>query len=310
MNVRFSLIIFLLGTLLFAVAGCGSSSTPAPASNPGQSAPVGAPVGSNPTSAPTAEPSGGNPATVPSPTPLVISTVAPSPTAEPAVRPSATQSVAQPTTPPSPSPLPLPTSGSPTATLSAAANAPSGNPLDLILNAEQSRLKQPTRATIVSTDSATPNQSSTTTVEYQPPDRIHEVMPSQEVIAIQNQGTWMKINGQWQKSPVDLASTIFASFSPQAIQELKNNIQVNQIQFAGPDILNGKPMWVYTYTTTFKGTNGSGDYTATSKMWIGATDQLPYKVESDAPSLVNKGATVHSVITYDYDPSINIQAPS
>ncbi len=188
--------------------------------------------------------------------------------------------------------------------------APSGNPGDAIVNAEKQFLTKPVRMTSVTTDSDT-NQPKTTVLEIQPPDRFHMVPASgTEIIIVGGQGTWIKQGGNWIKSPLDMSGLVSSFYSPDVIQKIQQSVQLKPAQFVGPDILDGQPMWVYQYSTTLTGAApGGGDLTTQSKIWIGAVDGLPHKTESNGPSATKQGVTTHTVITYQYDPNLNIQPP-
>ena len=196
--------------------------------------------------------------------------------------------------------------GTPAATGAATTSAAQGtNPLDIILKAEQAGMSRPVRITTVTTGSAAPG---TTVIEFVPPDRLHFVQSGgMEVISIKSQGTWFKLGNTWQPVGFDVASTVFSQFDPTSLQNLKKNIVVGKTQVIGPDTLNGQPMTVYSFTSTL--TSIPGNYTSTSKLWVGA-DGLPYKVISDTPNPLNPSATIHTESTYQYDPGIKINPPS
>jgi hypothetical protein len=85
------------------------------------------------------------------------------------------------------------------------------------------------------------------------------------------------------------------------IDELTKNAQV---KFLGPEVLDGTPTLVYEYTLANAfGTN----MTSTSKTWIGASDSLPRKSETEAEINKQKSKTV--ITFYDYNASINIEPP-
>jgi hypothetical protein len=53
----------------------------------------------------------------------------------------------------------------------------------------------------------------------------------------------------------------------------------------------------------------NSDLTGTTRIWIGAIDGLPYKLESEQDSVITKGEKTKTVITVEYDSSIKIEAP-
>lgn len=202
----------------------------------------------------------------------------------------------------------------PTATTApkpAQANAPTGNPFDLILAAQRAQMNAKSWRTRTTTTGAD-GKTGTTLFEFVAPDRVHMAMPNGfEIIAIKGVGTYQKPPaGQWLKSPVDFSATYFAFMDPKTIEEFQKSIVVSAVKFVGPDLIDVKPMFVFQYATLVKGIGPNGsDIAGTSKMWVGVTDGLPYKLESEQDSAVTLGAKSHTVAVYDYDPTIKIEAP-
>ncbi len=266
----------LSGYLLAALAACGATGGGSPTAAAGPTSPVVAPLPAPPTS-----------------TPAVTAPIsAPSPTAAPTQAPTVA--------PTQPAPTAMPTQAPVTA----------GNPLDVIMNAQLAQLKvKAFRARTTITDAN--GTAITNTVEYVPPDRAHLIQSNgMETIVIKGVGTYVKRGGTWALSPIDLSSSLFAQFDPKALEDLRNQIISQQVTLVGPDLLNGKPMLVYQYNTLVKGIGpGGSDIKGTSKLWVGATDGLPYRQEMVQDSVTTQGGKTNTVSTYEYDPSITIEKP-
>ena len=270
MNSKLLLVSLIAIALL--LAACGGS--PAPAQNQAPSAATSAPAAN--TQAASVPPS--------APIPTV---------AAPTMAPTAT-------TAPTAAPTSAPTS--------AAAAAPA-NPGDFLVNSQKAFMSHKVRVTMNQTSSAD-NQTRTSVVEFQPPDAIHLVnTDGTEFLVIRGKGTWGKEGGTWTKFPIDMSSVAFSMFDPKKIQDLEKAVTSTPPVFVGPDIIDGRPMFVYTYQSTVTGLTNL-NLTSKNKIWIGATDDLPYKMESDSPDPVKADVTDHMVLTYNYDNSINLQPPT
>jgi hypothetical protein len=82
---------------------------------------------------------------------------------------------------------------------------------------------------------------------------------------------------------------------------------VDSVQFIGPELLDGKPMFVYAYKT--KVDLGNAVSNGNSKIWMGALDGRAYHIESDSESITAKGKMDHTTVTYEYDIPLTIEAP-
>ncbi|MDT5156016.1 MAG: hypothetical protein QOH51_373 [Acidobacteriota bacterium] len=159
-------------------------------------------------------------------------------------------------------------------------------------------------------DSSTSNgTTSKLLVEYVAPDRYRMVTDSQaggknfgrEVIII-GKDTYMKMSGgQWMKSPVDMGSMINSFRDPKVLDELTKGAE---IKFVGPDLLDGMPMLVYTYTLN----NPAGaNLKSVSKTWVAVSDGLPRKTENEGEFGGIKSRTV--ITMSDYNGDIKIESP-
>jgi hypothetical protein len=82
---------------------------------------------------------------------------------------------------------------------------------------------------------------------------------------------------------------------------------VEKFKSAGVDQIGGRPMRIYDYETVTDITGTK--ITTDSRIWIGVTDGLPYRMESTGDSVVKPGAKTKSVLVYTYDPNLKIEAP-
>jgi len=180
---------------------------------------------------------------------------------------------------------------------------------EVILAAQRAQLKAKTfrvTSTIVSSTGTL-----TTTTEAVTPDRVHVTLGSaSEVIAIRGVGAWMKRAGTWTAVPAGLADTYLSVLDPKSIEDLGLTIVFDQVKLIGPDIINGKPMLVYQYATLVKGVTSDGrDLKGTAKLWVGVTDGLPYRAESEQDSALKAGEKTRTTQVWDYDPNIKIEKP-
>ncbi len=199
------------------------------------------------------------------------------------------------------------TEASPTAASSGGdtSNAPTGQAaFNLLVDSAKAQLAQKAwRVTINGKDENGKDQN--IVLEVVRPGSFHMVTAEAEFIVVP-EGTFLKqgADGKWEKSPMDMSGLMSQALDEGNIEQQIKDLQPNEIKLVGADIVNGKPTWVYQYTTTqdVGGTKVQSD----TKMWIGVADKLPYKAE--VSSEVNKANSL-STIMYDYDPNIKIEAP-
>jgi hypothetical protein len=250
------------------------------------------------------------------PTTAPAATEAPATTTAPTAAPAVTQAPAATAAPETPAttvaPTEVPATTAPAATAAAptpaagsdAGDGPSGQAaIDLFIAASKAQLAQEAfRATIVGVE---PDGTEATTVlEIRPPDTFRLVTADAEFIVLPD-GTFIREGGgEWQQSPMSMSGMMSQILSEQSMEELIKDTQPDDLQFAGVDMIGGKPMWVYTYTDQ-EDVGGQMVDTA-SKTWIGALDKLPYRVEATSKS---GEETSTSTITYEYDGAIEITAP-
>ena len=125
------------------------------------------------------------------------------------------------------------------------------DPRGYLINAlTQQMLSEPYRASMTQ---VTPDQTLSYTVEFQPPDRFHMVMPNVVEGIIIGRTMYLLQDGQWLQVPLeDDYTSAFGLLGPGAA-DIFDTIQ--NVQFGGADLLNGTPTLIFTYTTnaTFGG---------------------------------------------------------
>lgn len=179
--------------------------------------------------------------------------------------------------------------------------------MDLLTNALRAQLAQRAWRTSVTVDDD--GEVTTTTIEFVAPDSLHMTMgPGQEFIILK-EGTYQKgEDGKWQKLPMDMSSLVASILDPGQVEDLLGDTTVDKLKFLGPDLIGGKPMWVYGYVS--KMNLGEQSIASDAKIWIGVLDKLPYRGEGEGDSVTKPGSKVKSTVIYDYDPSIKIEAPA
>jgi hypothetical protein len=119
----------------------------------------------------------------------------------------------------------------------------------------------------------------------------HASHPGGEAMRIADK-SYMKMDGQWMESPLDLNEVERRVVSSMLNDELK----VTDCKEAEGETVNDKAMRVFIYTTELP---ASGLPAATAKLYIGKEDGLPY-LQTDLD------AKESSTVTYYYE---NLKAP-
>lgn len=173
------------------------------------------------------------------------------------------------------------------------------NPADALLSAMKAQLSAGSyRANMAVADLST-NKTFTNTIEFQAPNRYHLFNGVSETIAV-SPTTYMKVpNSGWQAIPIDMASVLQNVRDPQLVDQFSSAI--SNVQLVGPDLVNGTPTMVYQFTENLNESN------STNKIWVDLKTNLPVKLESDGEF---QGEKTHTVVLYEYDPNIKIEAPT
>jgi hypothetical protein len=159
--------------------------------------------------------------------------------------------------------------------------------------------------------------------EFVAPDRYHITMTGQspmpgrdarpEVIIIGGD-VFMKIgNMPWQKSGAGGGETTLATTIARMAQQFRATdveqamAKYEEVKLAGPDVLDGSPAFVYQFR--LKGAQAP----TTGKIWIGAGDGLPRKIEQEGGAPPNPGGDAGrnrlTATYYDYNADIRIEPP-
>jgi hypothetical protein len=140
----------------------------------------------------------------------------------------------------------------------------------------------------------------TSVMKVQWPNRFHMKSEQSEMIILPA-GTWMNMDGNWMKMPIDMQKVI-AQFTPEMMKKSMEGTQ--NVRFIGLDTVGGKPVKVYQYDFDMEvmGINSSG----TSKIFLSVVDGYPLHIETTGKAM---GKTSTTVVDYEYDDSISIQAP-
>ncbi len=126
---------------------------------------------------------------------------------------------------------------------------------------------------------------------------------------LEDKGTvWQRgTDGTWAQLSTDEAQAVIGTLpllNSTQVSQLKQQIVVAQTKFAGLTSVNGVPAWAYDYATVTANTSASSP----SEIWIGVANRLPLKAQSTGSASSGTGQAT-TVITYQYDPSIKVQAP-
>jgi len=264
---RFVLPLLLLTSLL--LAACGGGSTAAPTSAPEQTAPTSAPEVKPTTAAATDAPAAAAATTAAT---AATATTAPAATAAPA------------------------------ATQPAAPVLPVGDPKAVVIKAIKAQLTAGPSRTLTLVE--TSDSKTQLTSEMVLPDRLHIVMESDgkrvsETIIISDTMWTRTGDGAWNSSPGGAA--MLSMMGEKEIDATTNSI--TDVKLVGPELLNGTPTWVYTFTSD----RADLGVTSQVKIWIGALTGLPLQQQVEGEVGGTKSKTTQTIT---YDPSIKIEAPA
>lgn len=195
---------------------------------------------------------------------------------------------------------------------------PTGDAIDVIANAMQSMMQQKGIRANMITDTGT-GKTITNTIEMAIPNRVHmKTYNGSEIIILrgesgaQSQVFMKNQSGKWSQMPAQFADTmaqIANPFDSSWVDELRKSTTTTPIMFAGIDMVDGKPAWVYDFTSTTKIGDGNS-VSAATKLWVDVSNKLPLKLESVSDSLVKSAPKAKTTILYEYDPNIKIEPPA
>ncbi len=133
-------------------------------------------------------------------------------------------------------------------------------------------------------------------MEFVLPDKFHMIAGQGEFIRIGNT-MYVKLGpNKW--SSGTLGQNIPSISDPR--DEVARLISGGGASFVGADVLDGRPVLVYQFNPPDQGRG-----TLSAKVWVGATDGLPYKEQA-----VLSGNVTSTVTFYDYNADIQINPPA
>ncbi|MGI8639581.1 MAG: hypothetical protein ACR2MG_06465 [Pyrinomonadaceae bacterium] len=141
------------------------------------------------------------------------------------------------------------------------------------------------------------NQNFNMDMQYTAPDRYYIKNDISEIIIIGND-SYVNVEGNWKKVPMQMGDKIKElrnSFTEEGMKSLKD------VEYIGKENLDGKEALAYRYKTETKDVPS-----VNSKIWIGADNGLPLKIEIEK---TGKGSALMTT-SYDYDKEIKIEAPT
>jgi hypothetical protein len=151
-------------------------------------------------------------------------------------------------------------------------------------------------------------ETHTTVFEYQPPDRYRVVSDgASELVGIDGK-VYQRDSGPWTESPVQSTTIVDPQFTNRLEQSITN------LQFVGFETLNGVPMLVFEYHSSYK--IGLSPAESQTRLWIGLDDGLIYQIMIDGQvaaldhlSGVVENSQAITTIVYEYDTGIQIEEP-
>ena len=149
-------------------------------------------------------------------------------------------------------------------------------------------------------------KTTTTTISFAQPERLHMVSEEFEQIHIAGNAYMKSADGKWQKLPINMANLIEQYRKDPSLLESA----VRGATVVGKETVEGKSMTVYRYYSSAKFAGGLASGGAWSKMWVDVAG-LPRKVESESKGQVLGFSSTSNTtsIYYDFGANIRINAP-
>ena len=144
------------------------------------------------------------------------------------------------------------------------------------------------------------SQTFSRVLEVVPPDRFHAMLDEYESISI-GDVQYTKVNGKWSQSSRGEKRNVSKGVGKQILQQIESGALI--ITYIGRDSADGKAAQLYEMSGTMK--IGETEIKGQQKIWISVAEGLPVKYASKSESPY----AIDSVLTYEYDPSIKIEAP-
>ncbi len=151
----------------------------------------------------------------------------------------------------------------------------------------------------------------TSLIEVVPPDRIHNIDDKKEVITI-GKTMYVKEDGKWKDMGTqisDMQEKMMEGVKKMSAEERADVTKgiTGSYKSLGDEMLDGVPTAVYElHGRVDTQMEGADSIVTITKFWIGKSDGLIHKEESDGDVA---GMKVKTTKVYEYDPNINIEAP-
>jgi hypothetical protein len=144
------------------------------------------------------------------------------------------------------------------------------------------------------------------------PDRRHNTNGGREVITI-GKIMYVKEDGEWKNLGTQMSDMTdkmkerIQQLTPEEKAEATKGLSVGVYKSLGDELLDGVPTGVYEMHSQFHTkVAGVGSIEMVTKYWIAKSDGLFRKQESNGSEV---GMKIKTTKTYEYDPSIKIEAP-
>ena len=144
------------------------------------------------------------------------------------------------------------------------------------------------------------NQTFSRVLEVVPPDRFHAMLDKYESITI-GDVQYTRVNGTWSQSSRPDKRNVSGGVGKLILQQIESGALV--ITYIGRDTADGKAAQLYEMSGTLK--IGDTEMKGQRKVWISVSEGLPLKYAGKSESPY----AMESVLTYEYDPGIKIEAP-
>jgi len=199
-----------------------------------------------------------------------------------------------------------------TSTTASSAVLASGDPQAVVTNARQSLTNQKAyRIRSTSQVSISGSQTRTSVREFVAPDRMHNIDDGREVIII-GKTMYVKKGDNWQNMGTQMSD--MQEKMTEQVQQMSTAERAEatkgltaEYKSLGDEMLDGIPTAVYEmHAQMDTQVQGVGSIVTTTKFWIGKSDGLFHKEESNGEEA---GMKVKTSKIYEYDPSIRIEAP-
>lgn len=186
----------------------------------------------------------------------------------------------------------------------------SGDPQAVVTNARQSLTRQ--KAYRVRSTSGLQNSDGRVSVrEFVAPDRMHNIEDGREIIII-GKTMYVKKGDEWKNMGTQMSD--MQEKMKEGVQQMSAAERTEatkgltaDYKSLGDEVLDGMPTSVYEMRSELDTkVEGAGPIVTITKFWIGKSDGLFHKEETNG---AEAGMKIKITRTYEYDPDIKIEAP-